>query len=102
MPVLTQVRGGRCQLEHLLDPELLRIDPLVGAQRHRAFDDMGQLAHIPRPVILFQHVQRFGAKRRGPGVWAATCRCKNVSARKGISSRCSRSGGTWTGMTRSR
>ena len=50
--------AARRQPRQLLQPQIPRIDPLAVAQHHRRFDDMGQLAHIPWPIILLQSVQR--------------------------------------------
>lgn len=35
-------------------------DAILGGQNHRPFDDVFQFAHIARPVIEHQHVERWG------------------------------------------
>jgi hypothetical protein len=54
--------GERCSSNF----DLVRTDHHAGIEDRRPFDDVAQLAHIARPIVLFSRRQRLGGTTAPP------------------------------------
>ena len=75
--VRLRVTGGD-RPGHLLDGQVARGDRSRAREEHRAFDDVAELANVPRPAVLEEHRERLLRELRRATAIAARLREKNV------------------------